>query len=300
MKVLVIGGSYFFGRVFVMLAAGEHQLTLVNRGNCSMEEFGVRQVKGDRHEETVWAQCTEEYDAVVDFCAYEPGDISFALERLSGSAAQYIFISTVDVYRRGTGLAADEDAPFETRMLPGGAGAYIAGKVALESELREQCEKRGIRWTSLRPAVLYGPYNYAPRETVYIKMAVQEHWLPEITDADGSFQTVYVKDAAQAVLNCLGNPASYGQAFNLCQDGCMDYHSLIRAIRRAAGDEPQMRSMTAAQAQAAGIPLPFPVSAWETERYSNEKGKRLLGLSYLSPEEGMMRTYRAFEKVYRV
>ncbi len=298
MKVLVIGGSYFYGRVFVMLAAGEHQVTLVNRGTYSMEEFGVRQVKGERHEENTWAQCGEEYDAIVDFCAYEPGDISFVLEHMAGSTAQYILISTVDVYRRGTGLLTDEDAPFETRRLPGEAGAYIAGKIALEGELCGQCEKRGIRWTSLRPAILYGPYNYAPRESLFIKMAVQEHWLPEITDADGSFQTVYVKDAAKAVLSCLGNPAACGQAFNLCQDGSMDYHSLFQAIRRAAGKELGVREMTAAQAQAMGIALPFPVAAGETERYSNEKGKRLLGLSYLSPEEGMMRTYRAFAGVF--
>jgi len=32
MNLLVIGGSYFYGRVFVMEAAGDHQITLLNRG----------------------------------------------------------------------------------------------------------------------------------------------------------------------------------------------------------------------------------------------------------------------------
>lgn len=66
MNILVIGGSYFLGRVFVMLAAKEHRVTVVNRGTFSMEEFGVKQITGDRHDTSVWRQCDEDYDAVVD------------------------------------------------------------------------------------------------------------------------------------------------------------------------------------------------------------------------------------------
>ena len=40
MKLLVIGGSYFYGRVFVMEAAKEHDITVWNRGTYSMKEFG--------------------------------------------------------------------------------------------------------------------------------------------------------------------------------------------------------------------------------------------------------------------
>ena len=54
MKILVIGGSYFLGRVFVMQAAGVHEITLVNRGTYSMEEWGVRQIRGDRRDKALW------------------------------------------------------------------------------------------------------------------------------------------------------------------------------------------------------------------------------------------------------
>ncbi len=50
MKILVIGGSYFFGRVFVMLAAKEHEVTVVNRGTYSVAELGAGQIKGDRRD----------------------------------------------------------------------------------------------------------------------------------------------------------------------------------------------------------------------------------------------------------
>ena len=39
MKLLVIGGSYFLGRVFVTQAAGEHDITVVNQiGRASCRE----------------------------------------------------------------------------------------------------------------------------------------------------------------------------------------------------------------------------------------------------------------------
>lgn len=328
MKILVIGGSYFYGRVFVMLASKEHNITVVNRGTYSMAEFGVYQVTGDRRDASVWRKCRENYDVVVDFCAYNAGDITCVLENIAGRVSRYILISTVDVYRRGTGLVKDENSPIETRRFPGEAGDYIAGKVALENELREQCGNRGIPWTLLRPAILYGPYNYAPRESLYIQMAVQKKVLPVITDAEGRFQLVYVKDAAQALLNCLGNPRTFGQAYNLCQDGSLNYQEFSMLLMQAAKvfaaenaseagkdssaeresvsekkpepeKEPVMVPMTVSQAQAQGIPLPFPVHAEETEECANEKSKSELGLAYTPLPEGITRTYRAFAGVFR-
>ena len=298
MNILVIGGSYFFGRVFVMLASKEHSVTVVNRGTYSMEEFGVSQIKGDRHEKNVWQHCAGHYDAIVDFCAYQPGDIAYVIENLAGSVSQYILISTVDVYERGTGLVKDEDAPFETRLFPGESGAYIAGKVALEHELAKLCGERGVHRTVLRPAILYGPYNYAPRESVFIKMAVQDHMLPELLDADGRFQLVYVKDAAEAVMKCLGNRVAFDKEYNLCQDGSISYNELFAQLCQAAGGDVVMVPMSVAEAEEKGIPLPFPVYGNETELCSNERGKRELGIGYRPLTEGIARTYRAFADIF--
>lgn len=327
MRILVIGGSYFYGRVFVMLAAKEHDVTVVNRGTYSMEEFGVKQVRGDRHDPGIWRQCTGDYDAVVDFCAYAPGDIEEVLGNLPGSVGQYIFISTVDVYRRqgGTvadGILKDEEFPLEERRFPGEAGSYISGKVALEGELRRACGARGVPFTVLRPAILYGPYNYAPRESLFIRMALTERALPRFTDADGSFQLVYVRDAAEAALRCVGNIAAYGQAYNLCGDETADYGLFFRELaacaeeaqmcvqeesgvgERTADGSPEERAgltelpMTLAQAEERGIPVPFPAAARETELVSNKKSRQELGVAYTSLHEGMSKTFRAFSRVY--
>ena len=328
MKILVLGGSYFYGRVFTILAAKEHELTLFNRGTYPMEEFGVKQHIGDRHDGQAWESLkaqNDQYDAVVDFCGYEPGDIKETFSHIPASVKQYIFISTVDVYMRRAlenhnhdayesrkdVVLKDETTPYETREIPGEAGSYIKGKVLLEQELKECCKERGIAYTILRPAILYGPYNYAPRESVWVQIMVQNHVLPVITDAPGRFQFVYVKDAAEAVMKCLFNKETYGQAYNLCSDEIVDYRIFADALKQAAAsvekDEVQEQQgvqalqyidLTVSQAQEQGVPLPFPVFEQETELCDNTKSKEELGISYTSLGEGMKKTYKAFRGVF--
>lgn len=299
MKILVIGGSYFYGRVFVMEAAKKYQVTVVNRGTYSMENFGVKQLCGDRRDAALWQKIQEDYDVVVDFCGYEKGDITTVLDNFQGQIKQYIFISTVDVYQRGIAGKKAENTLFETRNIPGESGAYIAGKVALEQEAVTACCSRNIKVTILRPAILYGPYNYAPRESVFIQMVVQNHALLQITDAKGCFQFVYVKDAVEAIQRCLLNENAYGQAYNLCGDEIIDYEKFFQALLKAAQEEVKRVPLTVKQAMERGLPLPFPVMEGESELYSNEKSRKELGLSYTSLSEGMKRTYRAFRDVFQ-
>lgn len=298
MRILVIGGSYFLGRVFVMLTAGAHDITVVNRGTYSVEALGARQMKGDRHDPVLWQNIRENYDVVVDFCAYDRGDIRLFFENFVGHVRQYILISTVDVYQRAEGEIRKEDSPFEDRIFPGEAGTYIAGKVALEQELTEICADRGVQYSVLRPAVLYGPFNYAPRESEYIRFMVQQGLLPHITDAAGRFQFVYVKDAAEAVRRCLLNEKAYGQAYNLCQDETMDYDRFYQYLAEAADVVVTEVPLTCGQAQQQGIPLPFPLEPEETLLVSNEKSKAELGLVYTDMKEGMGKTFRAFKGVF--
>lgn len=297
------------GRVFVMLAQERHEVTVVNRGSQPLAGLRVREIHGDRHDGNLWRQCAEQYDVLVDFCAYRPGDIRGVVENLAGSVKQYIFISTVDVYVHGqfdSGRCAagqpgvrEEDAPFETAVFPGEAGEYIAGKVALERELREVCDARGIMTTALRPALLYGPLNYAPRETVFIQRMARDGILPVITGADGKFQFLYVKDGAEAILKCLLNEKAYGQAYNLCGEETADYLILASALKSAAKEPVREEELSFEQAEAGGFPLPFPVTEAESQLCSNEKSKRELGMVYTSLEEGMRKTCRAFWDIFK-
>lgn len=303
MKILVLGGSYFFGRVFTMLTADKMELTLFNRGSYSMSDFPVRELRGDRNDLSTLRQLqNQEFDAVVDFCAYSGGHIRTLFSVLPDSVKQYILISTVDVYERGTGRLHTEDFPYELRHLQGDAGVYIQGKIEAEQECIRQCEKRNIMDTILRPAILYGPYNYAPRESVFIRLAVQNHLLPEISDADGRFQFLYVKDAALAIEKCLQNPRVYHRAVNLAGDKILTYQvftdALERAIKEEGGLQYRKMPLTVREAVENGMVLPFPVSENETELCDTAFSKDVLQIQYTPLAEGMKKTYAAFKNVY--
>ncbi len=303
MKILVLGGSYFLGRVFTMLASEKYEMTLFNRGTYSMDDFSVRQLLGDRSDAHALQQIRQgEYDVVVDFCAYESRHVQTLFSVLPASVKQYILISTVDVYQRGTGKIHPEDFPYELRISEGDAGAYIHGKIAAEKECISQCQKRGIMDTILRPAILYGPYNYAPRESFFIRSVVQNHQLPEIMGTDGKFQFLYVKDAALAIEQCLLNPSVYHSAVNLAGDEILTYQVFTDALERAINEEGSLQyqkiPVSVEKAMELGIPLPFPVYGSETELCDTGFSRMVLGISYTPLIEGMQKTYAAFKSVY--
>lgn len=300
MNILIIGGTYFLGKAFVECAYREHKLTLFNRGNREISLDGIRAYKGERHDEVALQQIEGDYDVIVDFCAYESGDIRFVAEQLKGRFQQYVFISTCDVYRKGSGQILTEESPLEERVFPGPEGAYIAGKVALEQELAMCAKELGFTYTSIRPAFIYGEGNYAPREGIYFEWITKAGQILHPIDATGEFQMVYVRDCAQAILRVCGEQEAYGQAYNVCGTEQVTYE----VWRRALSDAVQMAERASfesleipmAQIYEKQIPLPFPLRMEESERYDGGK-IRELGVAYVTLEEGLHRTYRYFAEI---
>lgn len=296
MKVLVIGGSYFLGRVFTMCASQNHELTLVNRGQYSMELFHVKEYHFDRHDKEAWKQLENQYyDVVVDFCAYQKDDIKTVIEHFKNHIQHYIYISTVDVYLRQTGQIQDESHPLENRHFQGDMGEYIYQKRLLEDELITSCKTYHIAYTSIRPGNIYGPFNYAPRESLLIKRVIEGHSLYHLSDAKAKFQMVYVKDVVDAILLVLENKL-YNESFNVINDEFVDYDK-INCILQSIKDI-EIENHTIQEASQLQYPLPYPLFQNEQELYSGQKIETF-GLKYTTLNEGLKKTYEAFLPVYQ-
>lgn len=294
MKVLVIGGSYFLGRVFTMFAHEKFELTLVNRGNYSMKQMGIQEYHFDRHDQDAWASFPkEDYDAVVDFCAYQQGDIKTVVEHFQGKIKQYILISTVDVYKRQTGLYKDETHALETRHFGGEIGEYINQKILLEKELQEY----QIPYTILRPGNIYGPFNYAPRESELIKRIAQGLPLFDIIDAQAKFQLVYVKDVANAIMLCIEKKV-YNKTYNIISDELLCYDD-INNVFKACHPFVEIEEHTIQESMQLQYPLIYPIMKEEEELYSGQRICQELNFTYTPFKEGMMKTYQAFIPIYQ-
>ncbi|MCH5343322.1 MAG: NAD-dependent epimerase/dehydratase family protein [Acetatifactor sp.] len=294
MKILVIGGSYFLGKAFTDLAVKEQELYILNRGSQPLNNPTIREYHMDRHDGDAIASIEEShFDVIVDFCAYEKGDIRFLMEHLRASFDQYLFVSTCDVYRRGTMRVMMEDDELEERDFGGEAGAYISGKVALERELRECCQEKGAAYTSIRPAFIYGSGNYAPREGIYFKWITAAGQIIHPTDADGEFQMVYVRDVAKAIFAACGNPLAHDRSYNLCNPEKMTYDSFAELLRVVTGTSFERVLVTVQDVNVQGLPLPFPLTKEESNWYDGGRVAEL-GVTYTPIEEGMRATFRDY------
>ncbi len=283
MKILIIGGTYFAGRSFtkLLLKRGD-EIFLLNRGNVPISSPGIVSIKSDRRDydniKTRIGELKENggipdhMDAVVDFCGYQKGDIEGLISVLSLSGIsfdRYIFVSTCDVLMHGTGEVYDEDGPKEDRLIEGDVGLYVKGKVALEEEL----VSNGCKYTILRPPFLYGPYNYAPRESIYFKWIQEMGQIVYPVDADGRFQMVYTDDLAEIIYRCIGNPAAENRVFNVCGEEVYDYRSFTDALVKGVGNTFDIADITTDDCISGEVPMPFPLYMSESNIYIGDRIK---------------------------
>lgn len=293
MNILIIGGSYFLGRLLTMKLAKKYHVSLVNRGTYSMKQYGVKEYHFDRHDTEKWKTLeNQSFDVVVDMCAYQRGEIDLVLKSLKNRIKHYILISTVDVYKHHTGLYKDEMHILEDQYLGEGIGEYIIHKILLEHELQHS----GIPYTILRPGNIYGPYNYAPRESLLIKKICEGEPLMIPIDAKAKFQLVYVEDVVNAVVLCIEKKA-YQKIYNIVDSPLYQYQDIYHELNLCHLCQIQEASIS--QLLSMKYPLPYPIYETENENYNGEKIKNELGLSYTSLHEGMSKTFQAFYHVYK-
>lgn len=300
MKILAIGGTYFLGRVFTIVASKEnHELFLINRGTYTMNMPSVTEYHLDRHDIAALKKLPpQEYDAVVDFCAYLPKDVENLLKNIPGKVKQYIYISTCDVYKRNVDGLKNESTELMDICFPGEAGEYMYNKMLLEKETQNVCKNLGIAYTSIRPGIIYGPFNYAPRESMFIQWIIKGQPLPYPIDAEGRFQFVYVKDVARAILTVIGNEKAYNQAFNVCGDEIFNYSRFFEVLKRISDRDFTLQEITVKEAIEQNSPLPFPIIKEETELYDGSRIVKELGFAYTDFEKGMEKTFQAFKNVF--
>ena len=299
--VLVIGGSLFIGRVFSILASrnGGFNLHVVNRGNHPMNLERVAQYKCDRHSPRLMANLVPEiqYDALVDFCAYVPGEISPVIDALGDRVKQYIFISTASLYAANSDFL-DEGSPLLETPDKGidTISEYVNGKIELERELAGACGRKGVHFTILRPTFIYGPFNYAPREPYFIELIAKKRAVPVPVDATAQFNFVYALDIAGALMVCIGDKKAYNETFNLANNEVLTYPRLISVLERCNGGPFETRDVTVAQVHEENIPLPFPLT--ENTLINGGKFDRMFDFKHTPFLEGMEKTFKIFYPLY--
>jgi len=109
--------------------------------------------------------------------------------------------------------------------------AYLRSKAEGESQIHA-ARATGIQSTILRPSVVFG------REDRFLNLfATLARLLPVIALAspNARFQPIHVEDVARKLTDCLTDPYSYGQSYDLCGPRVYTLRELVEIVCRTIG-----------------------------------------------------------------
>ena len=302
-KVLVIGGSYFAGRVFVeeLRKKKDVEIHIFNRGHLRLGFDGVTEHRGDREDAAQIRSAIPEqdWDAVVDFCGYNPSHIEKMIANVPGKINQYIFISTTTVCQNSWELPIQEDAPKLSGPQPemGSMANYGYDKWLAECALRQAGVRGGIAYTVLRPAIIYGFYNYAPRERYFFDLLREGKPLVIPQGGLALFSFIWVVDMAQLLIRCIGEEKVYNQDFNLSSDELVSYPRIVEVLEEITGKKIDVVYKSVDYINKEQIPLPFPLD--EHLVYSGSKLQRLFNFDYTPFKTGMREAFEYYQMVQK-
>src|SRR5580698_8094094 len=218
MRVLVIGGTLFIGKLLVKrLIAADHEVTILHRK--AEHPFGrrVRNAVADRNnaESIREALSGLRFDAVYDIAYdWERGTTAAQVEAtaksIPGDLTRYVFMSSVAAY--GDGLNHSEDDPLASDIHP---DPYVRNKATSERALFRMYHESKFPVVTMRPTFVYGPDNPFYREAFFWDRLKAGR--PIVIPGDGHrlMQFAYVHDLVHAMLRSMEEPRAVGEAFNI-------------------------------------------------------------------------------------
>jgi nucleoside-diphosphate-sugar epimerase len=173
------------------------------------------------------------------------------------------------------------------------AEEYSWKKMLLEKEIKHQCSLLSLPFTIFRPCFVYGPFNYAPRESYYFDLILSGGEIPFPVDASSQFNFVYVKDIARALMPSIGKEKAFNQTYNLAAPEKITYRKFMEQLAAMVPEkELPQKPVCIAEVYAGGIPLPFPLD--QNELFDGTKAQADLGLTYTAFTTGMKECFEIY------
>jgi 2'-hydroxyisoflavone reductase len=204
-SLLILGGTGFLGPAVVEAArARGFAITLFNRGKTRPELFpDIEKLRGDRDPqkgEGLRALEGRSFDAVVDTSGYVPRIVAASAGLLAKNVKQYIFISSISVYKDNSIVGIDENGAVGTLADPTveTMGKEFENYGPLKA-LCEQAAEKAMpgRVANVRPGYIVGPDDRSDRFTYWPVRAARGGEMLVPGTPDDPIQVIDVRDLAE-------------------------------------------------------------------------------------------------------
>lgn len=267
MKILILGGTGFLGPACIDAAkARGHTVTIFNRGRTekrtghAYEGTDVEVLRGNRDPQKHAEETKDEsgkivqvetspkglsqlegrsWDAVIDTSGYYPRIVEASAELLAPRVNQYVFISSVSVYKDQSRPGGQPTDPVGTLTDPTvetmGASFENYGPLKAYCEQAAEAAFPG-RATNVRPGLIVGPGDPTGRFTYWpARLDRGGEVLAPGTPAD-QVQVIDVRDLAEWLVRLI-ETRTYGVFDALGPQSGLTIGGMLEACRAAAGKE---------------------------------------------------------------
>ncbi len=245
-KVLVLGGTRFFGKKLVkLLLENGHDVTIATRGK-TVDSFGdkVNRLLIDReNNQSLKAAAGEtQWDLVYDNICYSPKEAVEACEIFSGKVKRYILTSTLSVYEFGAEKRQEEDFnPYSYPIKIGSKSdfSYGEGKRLAEAVF---FQKANFPVSAVRFPIVLGLDDYTKRLHFHIEQVKNGKPLG-IPNVNARLSFIN-SDEAASFLYWLGFQQMEGP-INACSKGELSLRAILSLIEEVVGKEAIVEQQTA-------------------------------------------------------
>lgn len=235
MKILVIGGTRFFGIPMVneLLAQG-HDITIATRGKAA-DSYGnrVQRIILDRTNETSMkhALSGKRYDVVIDKIAYCSNDIKYVMEAVD--CDKYIHMSSTSVYepKHMNTVEADFDG-VSKKLVWCDRTAFPYEEIKRQAECALWQEYSDRNWIAVRYPFAIGKDDYTKRLLYYVEHTMKS--IPMNID-NLDYQMGYIRsDEAGRFMAFLVDKDIKG-AMNGSSKGTISIREIIAYVEKKTG-----------------------------------------------------------------
>ncbi|MBC1982138.1 SDR family oxidoreductase [Listeria welshimeri] len=245
MKILVFGGTRFFGKKLVeRLVSAGHDVTIGTRGKTK-DDFGdsVKHVVLNRESrDALFQLAKEEWDVIYDNICFSPREALYAVDAFKGKVKRYIYTSSLSVYsQKGHGLVEDDFNPKQYEIVIGDKEDfdYGEGKRLAEAVF---FQKASFPVVAVRFPIVLGLDDYTKRLHFHLEH-MKNH--EEIGISNGQAEIGFINsDEAARFLEWVGVDSDVTGPINATSNGTYSLNAFIKMIESKTGEVALVEEVT--------------------------------------------------------